>query len=67
MRSSNNRLHRIANNPGNRRALVLNGGEIMKQKKATTTRHIGAAGELLVQYKLIKEGVDSARMTSDAG
>lgn len=37
------------------------------ERKKTTTRHIGAAGELLVQYKLIKEGVDSALMTSDAG
>jgi hypothetical protein len=33
----------------------------------TSTRHIGAAGELLVQYKLIKHGVDSARMTTDSG
>lgn len=36
-------------------------------KKKTLTRHIGAAGELLVQYKLIKQGVDSARMTTDSG
>jgi hypothetical protein len=33
----------------------------------TSTRHIGAAGELLVQYKLVKQGVDSARMTTDSG
>jgi hypothetical protein len=32
-----------------------------------STQHIGAAGELLVQYKLVKYGVDSARMTTDAG
>ena len=38
----------------------------MTQDK-TSTRHIGAAGELLVQYKLIKLGVDSARMTTDSG
>ena len=31
------------------------------------TRHIGKAGELLVQYKLIKYGIDSATMTTDAG
>jgi hypothetical protein len=31
------------------------------------TRHIGAAGELLVQYQLLKHNVDSARMTTDAG
>jgi hypothetical protein len=32
-----------------------------------TTLHIGAAGELLVQYKLQKNGIDSARMTTDSG
>jgi hypothetical protein len=31
------------------------------------TQHIGAAGELLVQYQLLKIGIDSARMTTDAG
>lgn len=29
--------------------------------------HIGAAGELLVQYRLLKLGLDSARLTTDAG
>jgi len=32
-----------------------------------STLHIGAAGELLVQFKLLKYGIDSARMTTDAG
>ena len=32
-----------------------------------TTQHIGTAGELLVQYKLVKFGIDSARMTTDFG
>ncbi len=32
-----------------------------------TTQHIGAAGELLVQYLLLKYGIDSAAMTTDAG
>ena len=32
-----------------------------------TTQHIGAAGELLVQYRLLKLGIDSARLTTDAG
>lgn len=32
-----------------------------------TTQHIGTAGELLVQYKLLKLGIDSARMTTDSG
>ncbi|WP_244928551.1 hypothetical protein [Nocardioides sp. W7] len=32
-----------------------------------TTQHIGAAGELLVQYRLLKGGIDSARLTTDAG
>lgn len=31
------------------------------------TQHIGAAGELLVQYRLLKLGIDSARLTTDAG
>lgn len=31
------------------------------------TQHIGAAGELLVQYRLVKLGIDSARLTTDAG
>ncbi len=29
--------------------------------------HIGAGGELLVQYQLLKLGIDSARLTTDAG
>jgi hypothetical protein len=28
---------------------------------------IGAAGELFVQYQLIKSGIDSARLTTDSG
>ncbi|MCG6280105.1 hypothetical protein [Vibrio diabolicus] len=32
-----------------------------------TSQHIGAVGELLVQYKLLKHGVDSALMTTDSG
>ncbi len=32
-----------------------------------TTQHIGKAGELLVQYKLLKFGIDSASMTTDSG
>lgn len=28
---------------------------------------IGAAGELLVQYQLLKHGIDSARLTTDSG
>lgn len=31
------------------------------------TLHIGAAGELLVQYRLLKLGIDSGRLTTDAG
>lgn len=34
---------------------------------AKTTLHIGAAGELLVQYRLIRNGIDSARLTTDSG
>ena len=32
-----------------------------------STQHIGAAGELLVQYQLLKMGIDSARITTDSG
>lgn len=32
-----------------------------------TSQHIGAAGELLVQYQLVRLGIDSARMTTDSG
>lgn len=32
-----------------------------------TTQHIGSAGELLIQYKLLKFGIDSAAMTTDSG
>jgi hypothetical protein len=32
-----------------------------------TSLHIGAAGELLVQYQLLKREIDSARMTTDSG
>lgn len=32
-----------------------------------TSQHIGAAGELLVQYRLVKVGIDSARLTTDSG
>jgi len=31
------------------------------------TQDIGAAGELLVQYELLKLGIDSPRLTTDAG
>ncbi|WP_342314587.1 hypothetical protein LIX17_06785 [Mycobacterium avium subsp. hominissuis] len=31
------------------------------------TQAIGAAGELLVQYRLLKQGIDSARLTTDSG
>lgn len=33
----------------------------------STTQHIGAAGGLLVQYRLLKFGIDSARLTTDSG
>jgi hypothetical protein len=32
-----------------------------------TTQHIGRLGELLVQYRLLEHGIDSAAMTTDAG
>ena len=35
--------------------------------KSVRTQIIGAAGEVLITYKLLKFGIDSARMTTDAG
>jgi len=32
-----------------------------------SSQHIGAAGELLVQYRLVKLGIDTARLTTDSG
>jgi hypothetical protein len=40
---------------------------IEPMEKRRTTQHIGAAGELLLQYQLLKMGIDSARLTTDAG
>jgi len=39
----------------------------MDEAPKITTQHIGAAGELLVQYQLLKFGIDSARLTTDSG
>lgn len=36
-------------------------------RMATNTLHIGAAGELLVQFRFLRNGIDSARLTTDAG
>jgi hypothetical protein len=36
-------------------------------EKKLNTQQIGVAGELLVQYKLLKHGVDSSRMATDFG
>lgn len=35
--------------------------------KTLGTQAIGAAGQLLVQYRLLKHGIDSARLTTDSG
>ena len=35
--------------------------------ESVRTQIIGAAGEVLITYKLLKFGIDSARMTTDAG
>ena len=32
-----------------------------------TTQQIGSAGELLVQYQLLRQGIDSAALTTDSG
>jgi hypothetical protein len=42
-------------------------GAIGENMYKLTTQHIGSAGELLVQYRLQKMGIDSSRMTTDSG
>ena len=42
------------------------GDDLTTQTKLQTLA-IGAAGELLVQYGLLKHGIDSARMATDSG
>lgn len=37
------------------------------ETRRITSQHIGAAGELLTQYQLLKLGIDSARLTTDSG
>ena len=39
----------------------------MTSPETIKNHHIGAAGELLVQYQLLKYGIDSARLTTDSG
>jgi hypothetical protein len=39
----------------------------MMTDKRMGTHAIGSAGELLVQYQLLKHGIDSARLTTDSG
>ncbi|WP_142274483.1 hypothetical protein [Mycobacterium scrofulaceum] len=39
----------------------------MTEQAKLGTQAIGAAGELFVQYHLIKRGIDSARLTTDSG
>jgi len=34
---------------------------------AKNSLHVGAAGELLVQFRFLRNGIDSARLTTDAG
>ena len=36
-------------------------------QRRLTSQHIGRLGELLVQYELLRQGIDSAPMTTDAG
>jgi hypothetical protein len=45
----------------------VKGGVDMTTPVKLGTQAIGAAGELLVQYQLLKQGIDSARLTTDSG
>ena len=47
--------------------IYSNDGAMTPGTTGTGTSPFGAAGELLVQYQLLKIGIDSARMTADAG
>lgn len=40
---------------------------IVKSTPVLTTQQIGKLGELLVQYKLLQHGIESAHLTTDAG
>ena len=42
-------------------------GSVMMNPVKLGTQAIGAAGELLVQYQLLRQGIDSARLTTDSG
>jgi hypothetical protein len=42
-------------------------GSAWQAGPVANTLHIGAAGELLVQFRLLRNGIDSARLTTDAG
>lgn len=42
-------------------------GSAVIYPQPVTTQQTRAAGELLVQYRLLKVGIDSARLTTDAG
>jgi hypothetical protein len=42
-------------------------GSAWEAGRVANTLHIGAAGELLVQFRLLRNGIDSARLTTDAG
>jgi hypothetical protein len=39
----------------------------MNEPRSLPTRQIGKLGELLVQYKLLKFGIESAHLTTDSG
>jgi hypothetical protein len=53
-------------NVGYRQAWGLQEAVSIKMRKLTTAQ-IGRSGELLVQYRLLKHGIESAPMTTDSG
>jgi hypothetical protein len=42
-------------------------GSAWEAGPVVNTLHIGAAGELLIQFRFLRNGIDSARLTTDAG
>lgn len=47
--------------------MILEGSPCHHEPMTRTSLHVGAAGELLVQFRLLRRGIDSARLTTDVG
>ena len=59
--------HRVPGAGRGRRDRQESGAGGLMTSKSVRTQIIGAAGEVLITYKLLKFGIDGARTTTDAG